>query len=225
VLIARIWKGSVRKHDGDAYAEYMQKTGIAEYASTPGNQGVWMLRRNINEHTEFLMFTLWESLDSVKAFAGQNYETAVFYPEDDRFLVEGDLLSTHYLVDTHTAPSERDVISDPGQIVRDHVSAFNDHDLDHLLACFSADATWVTGSERFRGSAELTKLFESAFTELSPKLTIQTMLIDGDQVACELSEQLIVDGATQVDHIAGFYRVQSGRITTAKIYREGSADP
>jgi len=39
-----------------------------------------------------------------------------------------------------------------------------------------------------------------------------------------LSEQLVVDDATRVDHIAGFYRVRSGRITAAKIYREGSAD-
>ncbi len=75
-MIARTWKGAVRKHDGDAYANYVRKTGVAAYASTPGNRGVWMLRRDINEHTEFLMFTLWESLDSVKAFAGQNYETA-----------------------------------------------------------------------------------------------------------------------------------------------------
>ncbi len=57
-----------------------------------------------------------------------------------------------------------------------------------------------------------------------PHLTIQTMLSDGDQVACELTEQLVVDDATRVDHIAGFYRVHSGRITKAKIYREGSAD-
>jgi hypothetical protein len=50
------------------------------------------------------------------------------------------------------------------------------------------------------------------------------MLIDRDQVACELSEQIVVDGTTLLDHIAGFYRVHSGRITGAKIYREGSAD-
>ena len=224
-MIARIWKGAVRKHDGDAYADYMRKTGMAAYASTPGNRGIWMLRRDINEHTEFLMFTLWESLDSVKAFAGQNYETAVFYPEDDRYLVERDPLSAHYLVDTHISPPDRDEVSDSGQIVRDHVSAFNAHDLDHLLLCFSADATWITGSDRFRGTAALAQLFASAFAELSPKLTILNMVINGDQVACELSEQLVVDGKTRVDHIAGFYRVQSDRITTAKIYREGSADP
>jgi len=100
-LIARIWKGAVRKHDGDAYAEYMQKTGIAAYASTRGNRGVWMLRRDIDASTEFLMFTLWDSLDAVKAFAGDNYETAVFYPEDGRYLVERDLTSSHYWVDSH----------------------------------------------------------------------------------------------------------------------------
>ena len=103
-MIARIWKGAVRKQDGDAYAEYMQKTGIAGYASTPGNRGVWMLRREVDENTEFLMFTLWDSLDSIKAFAGDNYEAAVFYPEDELYLVERDQISTHYVVDTHVSP-------------------------------------------------------------------------------------------------------------------------
>src|SRR5207244_2216852 len=83
---------------------------IAGYASTPGNRGVWMLRRDLDEHTEFLMFTLWDSLDSVKAFAGPDYETAVFYPEDDRFLVERDQFSTHYFVHTHIAPPDSLVV-------------------------------------------------------------------------------------------------------------------
>ena len=80
-MIARVWKGAVRQHDGDAYAEYMQTTGIRAYATTPGNRGVWMLRRNVGDNTEFLMFTLWDSVDSVQAFAGKDHETAVFYPK------------------------------------------------------------------------------------------------------------------------------------------------
>ena len=99
-MIARIWKGAVRRHDGDAYARYMLDTGVAGYAGTPGNRGVWMLRRDVGDRTEFVMFTLWDSLEAVKAFAGDDYETAVFYPEDDRFLVERDLTATHYQVDT-----------------------------------------------------------------------------------------------------------------------------
>ena len=99
-MIARIWKGAVRQLDGDDYARYMRETGVAEYARTPGNRGVWMLRRDVDDRTEFVMFTLWDSLEAVRSFAGDDYETAVFYPEDDRFLVERDLTATHYQVDT-----------------------------------------------------------------------------------------------------------------------------
>ncbi|MFL6188065.1 MAG: antibiotic biosynthesis monooxygenase family protein [Actinomycetes bacterium] len=103
-MIARIWKGAVRKQDGDAYARYMQGTGVAGYARSPGNRGVWMLRRDVDDRTEFVMLTLWDSLEAVKAFAGDDHETAVFYPEDDRFLVERDLTAAHYEVDTQVGP-------------------------------------------------------------------------------------------------------------------------
>ena len=56
----------------------MHETGVAGYVATPGNRGVWMLRREAGERTEFVMFTLWNSLDAVKAFAGEDYEVAVF---------------------------------------------------------------------------------------------------------------------------------------------------
>jgi heme-degrading monooxygenase HmoA len=103
-VIARTWRGAVKREDGDAYAAYMEETGIAGYVGTPGNRGAWMLRRDIGGLTEFVMFTLWESLDAIKAFAGEDYETAVFYPEDDRYLVERDLTSTHYEVARHAGP-------------------------------------------------------------------------------------------------------------------------
>ena len=108
-MIARVWKGAVRKEDSGAYSEYMQETGVVGYAQTPGNRGVWMLRRDVDDRTEFMMFTLWDSLAAVKAFAGDEYENAVFYPEDERFLVERDLSSTHYEVDTHVQPANRGV--------------------------------------------------------------------------------------------------------------------
>jgi hypothetical protein len=63
-----------------------------------------MLRRDVGELTEFVMFTLWDSLDAIKGFAGDAYETAVFYPEDERFLVERDLSATHYRVAASLEP-------------------------------------------------------------------------------------------------------------------------
>jgi len=42
--------------------------------------------------------SFWDSWGAVEAFAGQDIEEAVFYPEDDRFLVERDLTVRHYEV-------------------------------------------------------------------------------------------------------------------------------
>jgi heme-degrading monooxygenase HmoA len=97
-VIARIWRGAVRASDADAYARYLRETGVREYAATPGNLGVHMLRRIEGDRAEFLMLTFWESLDAVRGFAGDDVETAVFYPEDDRFLIERELTASHWEV-------------------------------------------------------------------------------------------------------------------------------
>lgn len=103
-MIARLWRGAVTHGDGDAYSRYMQQTGIPSYLGTPGNHGVWMLHRDVGQKTEFLMFTLWESFESIHTFAGHDAEVAVVYPEDDRFLIERDERVLHYAVDSHEAP-------------------------------------------------------------------------------------------------------------------------
>ena len=59
---------------------------------------------SVDGRTEFVMFTLWDSLEAVRGFAGDDPETAVFYPEDERFLVERDLTTAHYEVDTQVGP-------------------------------------------------------------------------------------------------------------------------
>jgi heme-degrading monooxygenase HmoA len=97
-VIARTWRGAVRAENADAYLEYLEATGLKEYRETAGNQGVFALRRIEGDRCEFLLLTLWDSLDAVKGFAGDDVERAVFYPEDDRFLVDRDLTSTHYEV-------------------------------------------------------------------------------------------------------------------------------
>ena len=97
-MIARSWRGAVKNADAEAYATYIDETGMKAYASTPGNRGAWMLTREIGGLTEFVTFSLWDSFDAIKAFAGEDYATAVFYPEDDRYLVERDPTCTHWEV-------------------------------------------------------------------------------------------------------------------------------
>ena len=95
-MIARIWRGVVRRDDAEAYVNYIVNTGMAEYRSTPGNQGAWMLRRDDGDRSEIVTFSLWDSRDSIRAFAGHDIDQAVFYPEDDHFLLERDLTVRHY---------------------------------------------------------------------------------------------------------------------------------
>ena len=86
-MIARIWRGWTAANDADAYVDYLESTGMREYRDTPGNRGAWILRRTDHDRTEFVTLSFWESMDAVRGFAGEDPERAVFYPEDDRFLV------------------------------------------------------------------------------------------------------------------------------------------
>ena len=95
-MIARIWRGAVRVDDAAAYARYIQETGIEGYKSTPGNRGAWALWRADGDRAEFVTVSFWDSRESIEAFAGQDIEKAVFYPEDERFLTERDLTVRHY---------------------------------------------------------------------------------------------------------------------------------
>jgi heme-degrading monooxygenase HmoA len=97
-MMARTWRGTTRAEDADAYLEYLEKTGFSEYRATPGNRGVLGLRRVTGDRAEFLLVTLWDSEEAIRKFAGEDIERAVFYPEDDRFLVEREEHVNHFEV-------------------------------------------------------------------------------------------------------------------------------
>ena len=69
--------------------------------SLPGSRGTLVLRRRDGEQAEFVTVLLFDSLDHVRAFAGDEPERARFFPEDDRYLVERDLDVRHFEVDAH----------------------------------------------------------------------------------------------------------------------------
>jgi heme-degrading monooxygenase HmoA len=106
-MIARTWQGATRAEDADAYLEYLHQTGLPEYQRTEGNRGVLALRRITNDRAEFLLVTLWESEEAIRRFAGDRPENAVFYPEDERFLIERGERVSHYEVVYDAAASPR----------------------------------------------------------------------------------------------------------------------
>jgi len=97
-VIARLWAGTVQRPDAEVYADYIRATGFTAYGQTAGNRGGWLLRRDEGDRTEFLALSLWDSTDAVRAFAGDDVEAAVLYPEDERYLVAGSSTVRHYEV-------------------------------------------------------------------------------------------------------------------------------
>ena len=87
-MIARLWTGRTRADDYDKYLAYLEESGVAALHATPGNRGVMVLRRLEGDQAEFSVMSFWDSLDDVKAFAGEDVDAAHYYPDDKRFLLE-----------------------------------------------------------------------------------------------------------------------------------------
>jgi heme-degrading monooxygenase HmoA len=77
--------------------EYVTRTGLAEYEATPGNLGAQLWTRDLGDgRTEVVTISWWSSQADIVAFAGEDIEKAVFYPEDDEYLLDRETTVTHY---------------------------------------------------------------------------------------------------------------------------------
>jgi len=88
-MIARIWHGVTMAQKADAFFKFVRKTGEQSYLKSPGNHGVHIFKRDFNDKAEFLLVSFWDSIDSVKRFAGEDYSKAFYpFPKDREFLLE-----------------------------------------------------------------------------------------------------------------------------------------
>ena len=65
-----------RQEDSNAYVEYLQRTPLTSCGAQCG------------ERTEFVTLSFWASLEAITAFAGEDIDRAVFYPEDGDYFVD-----------------------------------------------------------------------------------------------------------------------------------------
>lgn len=97
-MIVRMWHGRVLTSKAHTYREFLKQRAIPEYQSVPGNISVHILERPEGDVTHFITMSFWENLEVIKGFAGDNVETAVYYPEDKEFLLEFEPSVVHYEV-------------------------------------------------------------------------------------------------------------------------------
>jgi hypothetical protein len=97
-MIMREWRGRVPRGKTAAYLEFLRTKAIRDYAATPGHRGTWFLVDEGPEVSEFVLLTLWESREAIRAFAGDDISRARYYPEDPEFLLEMPERLRHYEV-------------------------------------------------------------------------------------------------------------------------------
>ena len=97
-MVVRMWHGRVDSSKSDEYAEFMKQRAAPDYSSVDGLQKLLFLRKDEEEVAHFLLVSCWDSMESVKRFAGEEPEKAKYYPEDDQFLLEKEELSALYEV-------------------------------------------------------------------------------------------------------------------------------
>ncbi|HXB94143.1 MAG TPA: hypothetical protein VNU70_03255 [Puia sp.] len=95
-MITRVWHGRTSLRDAEGYLIFLLNDGTKEYRETPGNLSVRVWKRKDGDCCHFYTVTEWVDLESVKRFAGEDYEKAVYYPEDEGILLEFEPRVLHY---------------------------------------------------------------------------------------------------------------------------------
>ncbi|MCK5574232.1 MAG: hypothetical protein KAI28_00385, partial [Sphingomonadales bacterium] len=96
LAIMRLWHGKVAIEKADDYEKFMVEKAAPDYGSVDGLIKLYFQRRDEGEEAHFLLVTIWDSLASIKKFAGAEPELAKYYAEDDDFLLEKEKYTTMY---------------------------------------------------------------------------------------------------------------------------------
>ncbi|HVY16101.1 MAG TPA: antibiotic biosynthesis monooxygenase [Rhodopila sp.] len=97
-MIARIWRGTARAETADDYQRHFTATVAPHLKQIAGHRGAYLLRREDGGEIEFIAVTLWDSIEHVRAFSGQNPDVAIVEPEGRAALSSFDDFARHYAV-------------------------------------------------------------------------------------------------------------------------------
>ena len=84
MITVTAWHGCVPFRHAKGFANHLQKTGVEHAEATPGNLRAYVRRETQGEWEHFFLATYWNDLEAVKAFAGEQYQIAVTYPDDEQ---------------------------------------------------------------------------------------------------------------------------------------------
>jgi len=103
-MIARFWTAKVAKAHAHIYADHLKRQVLTALRKVDGSIGTKLLERETSDGVEIVVITLWQSLDSIKKFAGPDVEKAVVSDEVVSLFLQYDQRVRHYNVVVMDAP-------------------------------------------------------------------------------------------------------------------------
>jgi heme-degrading monooxygenase HmoA len=97
-MIERVWSARTTADGASKYAEYFERVVMPELAAIAGYRGARLLQREIEGVMEVVVITLWESLDAIKKFAGDDIDQAVVHDEAAALFTDYERTVRHYEV-------------------------------------------------------------------------------------------------------------------------------
>ena len=97
-MIARVWHGWTTLENADGYESHLKPELLPGLSKVKGFAGSHLLRRVVGDEVEFTTIIFWESLDALRALAGQDYQTAIIPEDRKNYLKRFDAKAAHYEV-------------------------------------------------------------------------------------------------------------------------------
>jgi heme-degrading monooxygenase HmoA len=97
-MIARVWRGWTKLKDADGYEGHLKPELLPGLSKAVGFLGSYLLRRVVGEEVEFVTIMLWDSIEAVRAVAGEDYERAVIPKERKKYLQRFEERAAHFEV-------------------------------------------------------------------------------------------------------------------------------
>lgn len=115
-MIVRTWSATATSAGAESYSRYFAGTLLPQLRTLPGFEGAYLLRRDLfaadnsaadnsaadkkGEHdtVELTTHTFWESLEAIRAFAGDDVARSVVEPEAQAMLASFDPTAAHRTV-------------------------------------------------------------------------------------------------------------------------------
>lgn len=95
-MIQRHWRGTARTEHAQQYIEHLRTETFPQLAALPGFIDASILRRPQAGGVEFLIITRWDSLESIRRFAGDDAERAVVPDKVQAMMLSYDSVAIHY---------------------------------------------------------------------------------------------------------------------------------